>query len=191
VPAAEIDILNRALALLGQGAIASADSPGENAAALRRHYPASRDAVLASYPWNSAIRRAALPALVELPAFGFERQFELPADCLRVLDTEGDLTLNVRWRREGRRILADAPAPLRIRYVARVEDVGLLDAPLAESIAAHLAFVVAYVVTGSSSMRSDMAAIYNRTVREARMADAQEQSQDETLAAETLLWARF
>lgn len=176
--------------MLGQRPIISFDGTGVGAI-CERNYPLSRDAVLRSYPWNSATARASLAALAEAPAWGFARQFQLPDDCLRVVDSEGDLTSGVQWRREGDRILTDAGAPLRIRYIRRVEDPGLFDPMLSDVIAAHLAAAVAYSVTGSASAVETATALYERRAREARMMDAREQSQDEALAADTWFNARY
>lgn len=185
-----VQICNRALDMLGQSPIVSLEDVTTKAAACNRNYPLSRDYVLRAYPWNSASRRAALPALAEAPAWGFARQFQIPPDCLRVLDTDGDLQ-GVVWRREGNRILCDEDAPLRIRYIARVEDPGELDAMVTDVVAAHLARSIAYTVTGSNSAVEAAAALYERMSREARMLDAREQSQDEQLAAAAWLEARF
>jgi hypothetical protein len=186
----EIEICNRALDLIGQPPIAAFTDPAKTAAACARNYPLSRDAVLRSYPWNSATRRAALAADVTPPSWGFTYRYLLPADCLRVMDSEGDLD-GVTWRREGNYLLTDEGAPLRIRYIAQVTDPAQIDAMLADVIAAHLARHIAYTVTGSSTMVETAAALYERMHREARMMDARESSQDETLGADDWLVSRL
>jgi hypothetical protein len=188
--ASVIAICNRALDMLGQRPIISFGDNTATSEACERNYALSRDAVLRSYPWNSAVARAALPALDETPAWGFGYQYQLPIDCLRVLDSEGDLD-GVKWRREGNRILCDEAAPLNIRYIRQITDPGLFDPMLSDAIAAHLARSIAYQVTGSNSAVEAAEAIYQRTVREARMMDAREMSQDETLAADTWFNARW
>jgi hypothetical protein len=184
-----VAICNRALDLIGQSPIASLTDPTNTAAACLRNYDQSRDAVLRSYPWNSATRRVALPALSAAPAWGFARKFQLPVDCLRVLDSEGDLH-GTRWRREGNTILTDAGAPLRLRYIARVADPAELDPMLSDLIALHLASQIAYLITGSNEVSQRMAATYDRLHRDARAMDAREMSQDEELHGGTWLGAR-
>lgn len=185
-----VAICNRALDLLGQPPIAAFTDASKTAAACSRAYEPSRDAVLRSYPWNSATTRVALPALATAPAWGFARQFPLPTDCLRVLDSEGDLA-GVVWRREGNRILTDTTAPLRIRYIAQVTDPAQFDPMLADVIAAHIASQIAYAITGSNETAARMLALYERVHRDARAMDAREQSQDEELGADTWLNSRL
>ena len=185
----EVAICNRALTLLGQPLITSLNDPGRTAETMRLNYPLSRDAVLRGYPWNSATRRASLASSATAPDWGYARAFPLPPDCLRVMDSEGDL-IGVRWRVEGRQILTDAGAPLRIRYVAAVTDPALYDPLLSEAIAAHLAMMSAIAVTGSDAAMNRAAGLYQSVVREARGIDAREQSQDEALSATSWLDAR-
>lgn len=185
-----IAICNRALDMLGQPPITSLTDGSKTAAACSRNYDLSRDAVLRSYLWNSASKRAVLAADATAPEWGYARRFPLPVDCLRVVDSEGDLDGAV-WRREGNYILTDESAPLRIRYISAVTDPALFDALLVDCIAAHLAMSIAYQVTGTESAVQRMSALYAQFSREARMRDAQESSQDEDLAANAWQDARY
>jgi hypothetical protein len=190
VAASVVAICNRALDIIGQKPIVDLEDPGTAAGACKRNYELSRDAVTRAYPWNCATRRASLAALTEAPAWGFGLAYQVPADCLRVMDSEGDLD-GVKWRREGNTIVTDAGAPLRIRYIARITDPGLFDALLADAIAAHLAMMIAQPITGSDAAVQRAAGLYQQAMRQARQIDAQESSQDEALAADTWLLARF
>ncbi|MBX9697871.1 MAG: hypothetical protein K2X74_00485 [Acetobacteraceae bacterium] len=188
--ASEVGICNRALDMLGQPPILALDNSSKTAAACLRNYGPSRDYVLRSYPWNSATARVSLVALTEAPAFGYARAFQLPADCLRVMDTEDDLK-DVSWRREGNLLLTDAASPLRIRYIRRLTDPSLMDDMLAEVIAAHVASSIAYQIVGSNEAVARAATLYREKHADARMLDAREQSQDEGFSIDTWLNARF
>jgi hypothetical protein len=185
-----VEICNRALDYLGQSPITSLEDNSKAANACRRGYPLSRDYVLRSYPWNSAVRRARLAALATAPEWGFARQFQLPVDCLRVIDSEGDLDGEV-WRREGNLLLTDAAAPLNIRYVAAITDPAQMDSMLTECIAAHLASALAFAVQGSNETQQRAFATFQGIIRQAQAMDARESSQDEVLVANTWLNARF
>lgn len=176
--------------MLGQPPITALSDPTKTAAACNRNFELSRDHVLRSYPWNSATARAALAASVDAPAWGFARAFVLPVDCLRVLDTEGDL-IGVAWRREGNEILCDETAPLRIRYIRQVTDPALLDPMLVDVIAAHLASQIAYAITGVNETASRMFALYQQLHEAARMMDAREQTQDEEFSVTAWRDARY
>src|SRR3546814_2945523 len=99
-----VSICNRALTLLGQKTITSLEDNSQAARLCVESYGPTRDAVLRDHPWNCAIARADLAALSEAPAFEFGRQFQLPPDCLRVLELWGS---RARWKIEGRRLLSD------------------------------------------------------------------------------------
>lgn len=174
-----VSIANRALDLLGADPIASLDDGSKPARLAARNFAPVRDAVLRSYPWNAASRRAVLPALAAAPAWGFARQFQLPEGpepphCLRVWAVEGGD--RQPFRIEGRRLLTDAEAPLRLSYIARIEDPAAFDALLAEAIAARLAVYLAANLTESGSRVEAMTAYWRATLAEARQADAQEGS---------------
>lgn len=186
----EVALCNRALTILGQPLLISLADPGRTAETMRLNYPLSRDAVLRSYPWNSATRRAVLAADPTAPAYEYARAFRLPADCLRVLDGEGDLD-GATWRREGDMLLTDEGAPLRIRYIAQITDVGLFDALLCEAIATHLATMTGFAIAGTDSAVARARELHRDVMREARAIDAREQSQDEQLAADDWLNARL
>ena len=188
--ASVVAIGNAALDLLGAAPITSLEDPSKVAGLILRNYGRARDAALRSYPWNCAMRRAQLAAVPAAPAWGFARTFPLPADCLRVMEADGDLA-GLRWRIEGRALLCDADGPLNIRYVAQMDDPAEIDALLTDAIAARLAHDIGFAVTGSRETQSQMMQVFNLAMREARRIDAQEQSQDDELVARTWLDARY
>lgn len=186
-----VAICNRALDYLGQSPIISLEDGSPPAAILSRSYGPARDKVLRSYPWNCARRRAALPALTIAPAFGFAHSFQLPPDCLRVLNVQDEIEGAITWRVEGRTILSDEAAPLRICYVARIDDVTLFDPMLDDVIAARLAADVAYGITGTHKAQEAMRDLYAEQMVLARRADAREQSSDDALIADAWLGSRI
>lgn len=170
-----ISICNRALDLLGADPITSLDDGSKSASLCQRNFPPSADSVLRLYPWNAAQRRARLAALVEAPAWGYAYQYQLPqgpepAYCLRVLSVAGCSD----YRIEGRRLLADAPPPLDILYLGRIDDAAQYDALLAEAIAAKLAVHLAGNLTESGSRIEAARNHLAQILQQARIADAQE-----------------
>lgn len=186
-----VEICNRALDLLGAGPIVSLDDPTTSARLCARNYGPARDAVLRSYPWNDAAARVVLAADVTPPAFGFARAFTLPPDCLRVIEVDGELRSAGRWRIEGAKLLTDLGAPLRVRYVRRLTEPGLIGPLLADAIAAQLAAFIAFGITNSTTQAAAMLALRDTMLRQARQVDALEQSQDESLTADDWVNARF
>ena len=121
---------------------------------------------------KSQVARAALAALTEAPAWGFVRQYQLPVDCLRVLEAEADYD----WRVEGRRILSDAAAPLNILYVRQEADPEQYDLLLVEALASRLAAELAESLTQSNTQKEVAERSYMEVLGQARRADAQEGS---------------
>jgi|HigsolmetaAR203D_1030402.scaffolds.fasta_scaffold04141_4 hypothetical protein len=181
-----VGICNRALSLLGQKSITSLEDNDQAARLCAETYGPVRDAVLRDHPWNCAIARADLAPLSERPAFGFGRQFELPADCLRVLELWGT---DGPWKIEGRRLLTDATRAL-IRYIRRVEDPNQFDALLVEAIAARLAADLCEPITQKSTLTQSLWELYGQKLRAARSADAQEGTAED-LVGDVWLTARL
>jgi hypothetical protein len=174
-----VAICNRALDMLGADPVTSLDDDTKAARLCARNYEPVRDAVLRAYPWNVAVRRASLAALADAPAWGYGRQFQLPEGpdpepCLRLLTIDGESEFGLRYKVEGRRILTDAAAPLRILYIARVSDPAALDPMLADAIATRLAADLSYSLTASAALGQTLMSIYQAKLAEARMTDAEE-----------------
>ena len=186
-----VAICNRALDYLGQSPITSLEDGSTAARIMSRQYATSRDVVLRSYPWNCAMARASLAALVEAPAWGFLKQYQLPVDCLRVVEIDGDVDSRIQWRVEGRRLLCDEAGPLNIRYLRQIADPTEIDAMCGDAIAARLAADTARSITGSTSDVEMMMARLRMIMDEARATDGREQSQDDGIVADDWLAARY
>lgn len=173
----ETELFNKALRLLGQSRLLSTTDNSPVASACNDCYPSDRDAVLRAHPWNCAIARESLSMLsdeaVEVGTEGVT-VWQLPADCLRVLDVEADCDL---WRVEGDTIVCDATS-VAIRYVRRIENVNEFDALLVEAVATKLASSIAIAVTGDSQKVSQMTQLHQMAMNEARYIDAVERRRD-------------
>lgn len=165
-----VEICNRALQKLGDVRIVSFADDTKAARECARAYDLVRDGVFRDHPWNSVIARAALPALSDPPAWGYARQYSLPADCLRVVEVDGVMP----WQIEGRRLLSDAAAPLNIRYVRQVLDPAQYDTLLVEALAARLAAELAETLTQSNSKKEFAERQYAEVLLRARRADSHE-----------------
>lgn len=173
----EVAICNMALAEVGRGAaITSLDEASQAARACRQRYPYARDAVLRSYDWNFAARRASLPASAARPAFGFANAFDLPPDCLLVRKV--DACSGLRWEVEGRQVLTDAAAPLAIRYTARITDPGAFDTLFVDALATRLAADLCVQLSENTSRAQSLFQLYQGKIAEARDRDAQEGEAD-------------
>lgn len=176
------DIANRALQKLGAIKITSIDDDIKAAREAKRAFDIVRDAVFRDHPWNCLIARASLAALVDEPAWGFDYQYQLPSDCLRILDIDSSL----EWRVEGRKLLTDEAAPLYVRYLKQETDPAQYDAMLVEALASRLAMELAEPLTQSNTKIELASRAYEDALKAARRRDAQEGSARQTFESSWL-----
>ncbi|MNJ22223.1 hypothetical protein D3C77_165910 [compost metagenome] len=151
-------------------------------------YPDQRNSILRAHPWNCCIKRIVLAPLAQAPAFGYSTAFELPADCLRVLEV-GTGGMQIDYLVEGRTIQTEAMA-LELRYVFRNEVEATWDSHLVDVMTAAMAAALAYPITQSTSERDSREAKLMQLLRQAKAADGQEDP-PQTLGNEHLLASRF
>lgn len=175
--ASAVEIANRALTKLGAARITDLADDSPEARSVSAAFSSVRDAELRAHPWGFALHRRELAALTDAPAYGYARQFQLPADYLALYEVADMYAWSrhdppVPWQVEGRRILTSLAAPLRIRYIRRVEITIEYDALFVDALAARLAYELCEEITQSSTKRQLADADYARAIREARRVNA-------------------
>lgn len=186
----QVAIANRALTKLGAARIIALDDDSQASNTLDSMFDIVRDAELRANLWHFSKARAELPALSDPPLFGFRYQYQLPADFLRLIQvndarTNPNPTVDGWYSVEGGRILIDQPAPLRIRYVRRVEDPTLFDALFVEAFACRLAAECVETLTQSNTKKQAAWQEYQEAVAIARRANAIERA---TVATDDDTW---
>lgn len=166
--ASAVQICNLALQKLGAARINSLTEDGRNARECNAAYELMRDAELRAHPWNFARARAQLAEDSTAPDFGFDHQYTLPSDFLRLHpDSEVD-----DWQIEGRKILTDDDAPLEIIYIKRVTDTAQFDALFVVALANRLAMQLCEKITQSNTKKAEALRDYVLSIREARRVNA-------------------
>lgn len=168
-----VDIMNSALIKLGAERIISEDDSSTRARLCKERYPSVRDALLRSHPWNFAMAYSQLAEVTPKPddVFDYERVFQLPPDCLRVIST--NLPVDVRWEEiENGRIAADT-AEIYVKFVRKISDVTKFDANFVEVLALALAADIAYSLTQSTAQREEARESLRKELATARSYDAQ------------------
>lgn len=173
----QVEVVNLALTKLGAARITAITDASKSARVMSSLWSVVRRAELRRALWSFALRRTALPALSDAPAFGFARAFQLPADYLRLVQVgqtyvspsqtdyvTGD---NSPWAIEAGQILTDFGAPLQIRYVGDVEDTGTFDALFVQCFASALAYEACEEITNSTAKRQMLAEDYKAQRRDA------------------------
>jgi hypothetical protein len=168
-----VSICSQALLMLGKEPIADFNEGSDRAKYCSNLYPMVRDQLLRKHFWNCAIKRVLLSPSTTPPAFGFSAQFPLPSDFLRVYEVGMPGRVVMDFQIENRMILANATA-LPLRYVWRNENEATWDASLVHVATVHMAAVLAYPITQSTSLRDSMMSDAARALREAKSIDGQE-----------------
>lgn len=121
---------------------------------LSRNYDHMRDFLLERMHWKFAMKREALPADPINPAWGWAKRYLLPTDCLRFVPPTIDgewMADPISYEIESGYLLCDAEAPLRLRYVRRVENEGEFSNGFAEVLTLRLARRMSHWMTGKDS----------------------------------------
>ena len=159
-----IELCNRALSKLAQRHITRLnDKQDPVAQQCRLLYHPSRQEVLCACRWSFATKAARLTLNQkkrpknELLIPPFTQAYELPEDCLRVLD----VSLK-KWTLRGREILATALAAeeITLTYIEDHEETEHWDPLFSEAFICHLAEKLCLTITGSHSLRQSLQAEY-------------------------------
>lgn len=169
-------LCNRALQRLGAARISDITDDNRNGRACNTCYDSLRRMELRNHNWRFSIQRVILAPLVAAPAFGFNYQFPVPADYIKlmkpVLDTGVPDPL-CDWEYEGGNILTNNDGDtLDFRYVADITDVAKFDPNFFEGLAMMMAYQMCEEITQSNSKQQLILADYDRAMTQARKNNA-------------------
>ena len=167
----KVEIANGALIKIGAKQIQGFTDDTVEGRTVNLRYEPCRRAVLRMHPWNCALKRVKLSPLSTTPAFGYDQQFELPGDWLRIIQVNWQLDHD--YRIENNRIHIDQEE-VDLLYLYDLEDTAKMDALLSEAISAYLAYDIAYKITQRSEVRAEMFEIFRATMSRAATVDSQE-----------------
>lgn len=147
----EVQICNLALLKFGTITINSLDDKTAEARACKVLYPLMRDLLEEAHTWNFVMARADVSALLSAtPAFQFDFAYQLPGDCLRVVELYGT---EDEWVREGNEILTNKEEEIFIRYIKQVTPTGNFPSVFSNSLATLLAAELSAKLKGDKNMR--------------------------------------
>jgi hypothetical protein len=168
--ASDLTIINGALRKLGVPRIGARDEESEPARVANDTYDTLLDAVLTDAPWDFAVRRVSLSANATSPDFQFDNAFDLPVECLKVIEI---INLNeYEWRVENRQIVTDHEAPIQLIYIHRVTTVGSYSPQFVEAFQARLAAEWAEPLIKQSSVQEMMLKFYSNKIAIAKTIEA-------------------
>jgi len=196
----KVEICNHALLKIGADTIASLDinqndqeAVVQSAKLCNIFFNQALEEVLRTYRWNSALKRAELTRLTEVPAFKFEYKYQLPNDCVRVVNVYEDKKAyddRTEWVVEGRTILCNYET-VYLCYVHLPEDVNTLDAFLTQAVVQNLAIKLSVPMQLDQRMQNNLISEYNNFILpQARSVDTLENKYWEMEESDFLL-SRF
>lgn len=188
MPASNTDIANLALTKLGDPNPLLALTDDTNGGRLmNRLFTLVRDAELRRNRWKFSLLRTQLSALVAAPDWGYQFQYPLPSDFLAIVQVN-DIYIRMEspnpplWSVErgdsGLVLLTNLTAPLKFRYISRVENTGLWDPLFVELMACKLAYEGCEQLTQSTSKKAGLREDYRFAMVEAMRCDAIENPPD-------------
>lgn len=172
-----VQIANRALSKVGAARIISLSDDNKQARAVASCIYDIIDDELRTGRWQFAMRRVELPALAQAPAFGYKYQYQVPADFLRIDMVNNEFPAAVMsdyigeeildWTLEGNVVLSNAASPMKLRYVASVQDPAQWDSNFREAVASRTAMEICEELTQSNEKKSFAQADYRRAITRA------------------------
>lgn len=168
----EVTICSNALLMLGDSPINSFDESTSRARLATNLWEPVRDMVLRLHPWNCAVKRISLAPDSIAPAFDWNYQFTLPADCLRVLSV-GRSGAESDWLVESGKLLCDEN-PVLLRYIWRNESPARWDSALVWAMTIAMRAVFSQPVAASTSLEQLIRDQLQDVLKQARAADGQE-----------------
>lgn len=184
--ASEVDIANSALKKIGEKTAITSLTEGTGFAnVVNNVYAGLRDDLIRSHLWNFAMRRQELARASEGPVFGFNYQFALPINYLR-LNEAFDNSAGVgslRYKLEssadlGKLLLCDAER-VWASYVAKVIDTSLMPPDFREALIFQIARDIAVPLGRSRSLSETMEGRHKIALRKAKSTDAMENWTDQ------------
>lgn len=172
--AAQVDIFNLALKMLGATRVSSPTENSKNAKECLDVYDMLRRSELRKKPaWNFAIKNVQLPASSTPPLFDMAYSYPLPSDFIAMHAPFDKANYNDRdWVVEAGQIYTDYGSPINVRYVSDVQDVSKFDPLFVEALAAKIAATISDSITQSNSKMAAAEERYKRAIAEARKANS-------------------
>lgn len=183
--ATAVSISNLALTVLGADRITSLSDNTENARRITAIYDSCLEDVLRAHPWNFAITRIKLSLLVSTPAFGYDYEFQLPSDCLRVIEVSDSINLITEFKIEGRKLLSNYDS-IYIKYIANITDPNQYTSQFIFVLSSRIAAEIAYAITNNKANAELITQMYVARLQQAKETDAQESDSVNTIDGD--LW---
>lgn len=186
--ASQLQIVNLALIRIGEPRAASLSDNTQASEIISDIWDQVRDDELRRATWRFSIKRDTLAANVTVPDWDFEAEYDLPGDCIRMVQISewypgldlsdyrnSDTAL---YRIEGAKILARSSGALPVRYIERKTNPGEWDPSFCDAFSWRIAKELCERITESSSKYEKCDYGYRDALRMAKRANALEAPPD-------------
>jgi hypothetical protein len=177
----DTQICNLALGEVGDSySIMDINETSNQAAVCRLFFEPTRDALLRSHPWNFARALSDLSALSTEPVFGWDFQYQLPSDFIRLVEFNGldawqtEDDFQIANGPEGGLVLLTDVTAASVVYIKRVTDANLFDPLFVEALTMRLAARVCTKLTKDDGIKDRLARESKEALARARQTDANE-----------------
>lgn len=164
----KIDICNQALSLIGSDSITSFDDKTSIAKRMKGMYDTSRKALLRLHPFNFATKRIKLSPLTQKPDFGYEYQYQLPNDLIRLISASTE-----EYVLEADKLLTNSEK-LELIYVFDNTNEETFDSLFIECLILYLAAKAAKPITGSQGAGESFYIQCQELIKQLKVVQAQE-----------------
>lgn len=129
------------------------DEDVHDAKVLSQAWEEALHTVLELGEWRCARKRASLARLEDAPEWGYSYEYQLPNDCIKVIDTNMGTTY--AWEIEAGKILTDyggdADEKIHITYIYYLTDPTEFNPLFAEAVATRLACITCTALTSGQN----------------------------------------
>ena len=172
--ASKVGIVNHALRRLGVPTITAFADSVKAARMADDSYDDHVEEIISEHTWNFALKRVELPASTTSPVWEYTNAFPVPSDSIRMLQVDGEDEFANRWRVEEGVIVTNKEAPLKVVYLARIDDPNAMTARFRNVVSTYLAWQWAEALTGDATLNNRLEREYRARLVMARSFDGQE-----------------
>lgn len=158
--ASYVEIANVACSAIGGGIVITDPLDDRRVARkIKSVWDLQRRATIREGGWNFAMRRFELAALAGvsldgLVLFPFAYAYQLPADCLRLIEVL-ECPQRTDYQQEGGKILCNVSGPLHGRYLTDVTESAEWDDDFAHAFGLRIAWKIGHDIAGSTYDRDN------------------------------------
>lgn len=173
--ASKVSICNQALQKIKVDEIMSLSEDSKQGRDCNLLFDDLLDEALTIRAWNFATTMAELGQLVTAPLAAYTYKYQLPTDCLQVLEIVEDSKsgYGIEYKVEGRTLLTDESSVI-ISYIKKITDMSELSPLFRAYITTKLAYELAFTLTGAVSIKDRLEKEMESKLRSAKLADSME-----------------